>query len=165
MVIICHGLLFSNLFKQITFQPENAKIGQLCTIFHAGQIHSAPERCAARVAIFPLGPRYEHAGINGCLQSEVGIKLFFFRCGNSSNNLLDVRPLIRLIISLGAMVGGQLAKICTWSLLTTSLIIRISKASHVSRTGNPTNSRIRSTTSPLNTLYRYFVTHTKWYSI
>ena len=39
--------------------------------------------------------------------------------------------------------------------------ILISNASHVSRT----SSRIRSATSPVSTLYRYFVTHTKWYSI
>jgi transposase InsO family protein len=77
MVIICHGLLFSNLIKQITFQPENAEIGQLCTIFHASPIRSAPERCATRVAIFLLGPQHEHAGINDCLQSEVGIKSFY----------------------------------------------------------------------------------------
>ena len=47
----------------------------------------------------------------------------FFRCGNSSNSRLAVLPLIRLIISLGAIVGGALTKICTWSLLTTPLTI------------------------------------------
>lgn len=40
----------------------------------------------------------------------------FFTRGNSSNSFADVRPLIRLMISLGAIFGGQLVRICTWSL-------------------------------------------------
>ena len=71
----------------------------------------------------------------------------FFTCGNSSNSLLDVRPLIRRMISLGAIVGGELTRICTRSLLTTPFTILISKASHV----DLTNSRTRSATSPVNT--------------
>jgi hypothetical protein len=39
--------------------------------------------------------------------------------------LLDVRPLIRRIISLGAIVGGAETKIWTWSLLTTPLIKKV----------------------------------------
>mgnify|MGYP006940458369 CR=1 FL=1 len=61
--------------------------------------------------------------------------------------LLDVRPLIRLMISLGARVGGQLVRMCTWSLLTTPFTIRISNASHVSHT----NSGTRSAISPVST--------------
>ena len=72
----------------------------------------------------------------------------FFRCGNSSNNRLAVLPLIRLIISLGAIVGGALTKICTWSLLTTPLTIRISNVSHTWRT----IARTRSAISPVKTL-------------
>ena len=34
------------------------------------------------------------------------------------NSRLDGLPLMRLMISLGAMFGGALTKICTWSLLT-----------------------------------------------
>ncbi len=41
------------------------------------------------------------------------------------------------------------------------LTIRISNDSQVSLT----NPLTRSATSPVNTLYRYFVTQTKWYSI
>jgi len=33
--------------------------------------------------------------------------------GNSSNSLLDVRPLMRRMISLGAKFDGLLTKICT----------------------------------------------------
>lgn len=79
---------------------------------------------------------------------------FFLRCGNSSDSLLDVSPFIRLMISLGAIVGGQLTIICTWSLLTTPLMIRIPKASQLSRplsrsrpctdTSSPIRSDIRS---------------------
>jgi len=68
----------------------------------------------------------------------------FFRCGNSSNSLFAVRPLIRLMISLGAISGGLLTSMCTWSLLTTPRTIRISNASHVCLT----SSRMRSATSP-----------------
>lgn len=50
----------------------------------------------------------------------------FFRWENSSNSRLAVLPLIRRIISLGAIVGRALIKICTCSLLTTPLTIRIS---------------------------------------
>lgn len=46
-------------------------------------------------------------------------------------------------------------------LLTTPCTILISNASHVWRT----SSRTRSAISPFRILYRYFVTHTKWYSI
>jgi hypothetical protein len=37
----------------------------------------------------------------------------FFRCENSSNNRLGVFPLIRFMISLGAIFGGALTKMCT----------------------------------------------------
>ena len=47
---------------------------------------------------------------------EMSATILFFKCGNSSNSLLDVRPLMRLIILLDAILGGQLARICTWSL-------------------------------------------------
>jgi len=55
---------------------------------------------------------------------------------------------MRLIISLGAIAGGQLTNICTWSLLTTPRTICISKASHVCLT----SSRTRTATSPVNTV-------------
>ena len=61
------------------------------------------------------------------------------------------------MISLGAMVGGALTKMCTWSLLTTPFTILISNVAHTWRT----NYLTRSATSPVRTLYRYFVTHTK----
>jgi hypothetical protein len=65
------------------------------------------------------------------------------------------------MISLGAISGGALTSMCTWSALTTPRTILISNASHVCRTSSLT----RTATSPLSTLYLYFVTHTKWYSI
>jgi len=61
--------------------------------------------------------------------------------------LLDVRPLIRPIISLGAIFGEQIFRSWTWSLLTPFTIL-ISNASQVSGT----NSRTRSATSPVGTL-------------
>jgi len=81
----------------------------------------------------------------------------FLRCVNSSSNLLDVRPLIRSMISLGATFGGQLVRIWTWSLLTTPFTILISSASQVSLT----SSRARSAISVLSTPQRYFDTQTK----
>jgi hypothetical protein len=72
----------------------------------------------------------------------------FFRCENSSNSLLAALPLIRRMISLGAISGGALTSMCTWSALTTPRTIRISNASHVCLI----NSRTRIATSPVSTL-------------
>ncbi|CEE93228.1 hypothetical protein XNA1_940011 [Xenorhabdus nematophila str. Anatoliense] len=45
--------------------------------------------------------------------------------------MFAVLPFIRLMISEGAKVGGQLTSMCTWFWLTTPSIILISNASHV----------------------------------
>ena len=85
----------------------------------------------------------------------------FLRWGNSWRIIWELRPLIRRIISEGEMLGGADTNMCTWSLLITPRRIWISNWVHVWRI----SSRIRRPTSPVSTWYRYFVTHTKWYSI
>ncbi len=47
---------------------------------------------------------------------------------------------------------------CTWSLDTCPLMISTSFVRQISRI----NSLVRLAISPLNTFFRYFVTHTKW---
>lgn len=61
-------------------------------------------------------------------------------CANSSSSLLAPRPLISLMISLGAISGGALTSMWTWSALTTPRTILISNALQVCRS--------RSLTSP-----------------
>ena len=82
----------------------------------------------------------------------------FFNSGNSSCNLLDDLPFIRLTKSLIDILGGYSMCICTWSLLTTPFSIRTSSASHIWIS----SFRHLFWVSPVRTGYRYFVTHTKW---
>lgn len=83
---------------------------------------------------------------------------FFRNIGNSSCNILELRPFIRLTKSLTLSDGGYSTCMCMWSLLTTPFKMCTSSLLHTC-----TNmSRHLFWTSPVNTPYRYFVTHTIW---
>src|ERR1051325_2241008 len=83
----------------------------------------------------------------------------FFRCENSCCSSRDDRPFRYCTIFAGLNTGGLDTSRCTWSLLTCPVRILISRAMQLCRI----SSRVRSATSPRRTLYRYFVTHTRWY--
>ena len=80
----------------------------------------------------------------------------FRNIGNSSCNRRELLPFRRFTKSLTLIDGGYSTCMWMWSLLTTPLRMRTSSLSHTC-----TNmSRHRFCTSPVNTAYLYFVTHT-----
>ena len=85
----------------------------------------------------------------------------FFNSGNSSCSKCDDLPFRYCAIWLGDIVVGHESNICTWSLLILPRTISSPFASHPCRN----NSLNRIATFPCNTLYLYFVIHTKWYFI
>ncbi len=119
---IVHMVRYSLNF--VSWKLRKTVAADLRTIYTAATVEEAEMRLAefdtkwgAVMLPILLYHFFRHLAYRGTevppLAQKCRPQYFFFRCGNSSNSLLDVRPLIRLMISLGAMLGGQLASMCT----------------------------------------------------
>jgi len=116
-----------------------------------GSLWCSKYSCTISSVIFPVDhPPYPIA--QKCLP-----QYRFFSFGNSSCKILDDLPFSFFTRLLIDNLAGYSMCICTWSLLTTPFSIRTSSASQVWIS----SSLHLLCTSPLNTGYRYFVTHTK----
>lgn len=80
----------------------------------------------------------------------------FRNAGNSSCSNRELRPFNLFTNSLMLIDGGYSTCICMWSLLTTPFNMCTSSLLHTCTK----MSRHLFCTSPVNTAYRYFVTHT-----